>query len=230
MNTNLPLKSTSDSDLGAERAQESGQESGKYGDLVAASAPAAAPPASTMKDVEPPTQSDLPEHPISSQAEALVSLFLASAMPVPANSSNELRQAFADATVSLLKSTRPKDAIDHMGSSLLIALNFAGLNCLARAANCGDSSAARDLNLRSGIKIGSVVSDLMKALDARHGRGRYGVNVGTVNVESGGQAIVGTVESSNKRAPASPDTEHAEEAAAGEAMLATKSTVTKSAA
>ena len=240
MNTKLPLKPTSDSNC-AEGAQESGHELGKSGDLVPASAPAAALPVPTVKDppkastavAEAPTQSDLPEQvelQISSQAEALLSLCLASAVPAPADSSNELRQAFTDATISLLKSIKPKDAIDHMGSSLLIALNFAGLDCFARAANCSDSSAARDLNLRSGIKIGSVVSELMKALDARHGQGRYKVNVGTVNVESGGQAIVGNVANSDKRAPASPDAEHAEEAAADDAMLGTKSTVTKSAA
>lgn len=190
------------------------------------------PKASTAV-AEASTQRDLPEQTepqISSEAETLLSVFLASAMPVPAKASNELKQAFMDAAVSLLKSMKPKDAIDHMGGSLLVALNFAGLDCLARAANCGDNSAARDLNLRSGIKIGSVFSDLMKSLEARHGQGRHKVNVGTVNVESGGQAIVGNVETSDQRAPASPDAEHAEDAAADDAMLGTKSTVTKSAA
>jgi hypothetical protein len=194
----------------------SDHESGKSGGLVSAPAPAAVP-VPTVKDVEPtaspavgeaPTQSDLPEQvelQISSEAEALLSLFLAAAVPVPANSSIELRQALTDATVSLLKSIKAKDAIDHMGSSLLIAMNLAGLDCLARAAACGDNSAARDLNLRSGIKIGSVVSDLMKGLDARHGQGRYEVNVRSVNVEPGGQAIVGNVEHSDKPAPASSD-------------------------
>lgn len=193
----------------------SDHKSGKSGGLVSEPEPAAVP-LPTVKDVEPtaspavgeaPTQADLPEQElqISSEAEALLSVFLAAAVPVPANSSIELRQALTDATVSLLKSIKAKDAIDHMGSSLLIALNLAGLDCFARAAACGDNSAARDLNLRSGIKIGSVVSDLMKGLDARHGQGRYAVNVRSVNVEPGGQAIVGNVENSDKLAPASSD-------------------------
>ena len=215
MNAKLNSKPTSDSRLCPEGAG-SDHESGKSGGLVSVPAPAAVP-VPTVKDVEPtaspavgeaPTQSDLPEQvelQISSEAEALLSVFLAAAVPVPANSSIELRQALTDATVSLLKSIKAKDAIDPMGSSLLIALNLAGLDCFARAAACGDNSAARDLNLRSGIKIGSVVSDLMKGLDARHGQGRYAVNVRSVNVEPGGQAIVGNVENSDKPAPASSD-------------------------
>lgn len=215
MNAKLNSKPTSDSRLCPEGAG-SDHESGKSGGLVSVPAPAAVP-VPTVKDVEPtaspavgeaPTQSDLPEQvelQISSEAEALLSVFLAAAVPVPANSSIELRQALTDATVSLLKSIKAKDAIGHMGSSLLIALNLAGLDCFARAAACGDNSAARDLNLRSGIKIGSVVSDLMKGLDARHGQGRYAVNVRSVNVEPGGQAIVGNVENSDKPAPASSD-------------------------
>lgn len=211
MNAKLNSKSMFDLRLCPEGAG-SDHKSGKSGGLVSVPEPAAVP-VPTVKNVEPTAtpavgEADLPEQDelqISSEAEALLSVFLAAAVPVPANSSIELRQALTDATVSLLKSIKAKDAIDHMGSSLLIAMNLAGLDCFARAAACGDNSAARDLNLRSGIKIGSVVSDLMKGLDARHGQGRYAVNVRSVNVEPGGQAIVGNVENSDKPAPASSD-------------------------
>jgi hypothetical protein len=210
------LKDKHNSDLGlCPEGAGSDHNSGKSGGSVSEPEPAAVP-LPTAKDVEPtaspavgeaPTQADLPEPElqISPEAEALMSVFLAAAVPVPENSSSELRQALTDATVSLLKSIKAKDAFDQMGSSLLIAMNLAGLDCFARAAACGDNLAARDLNLRSGIKIGAVVSDLMKGLDARHGQGRYAVNVRSVNVEPGGQAIVGNVEHSDKPSSASAD-------------------------
>jgi hypothetical protein len=133
------------------------------------------------------------------EINASLPVFLAAAVPTPANCSNELREALTTAAVSLLESTRPQDALAQVGSSLLVALNLAGLDCLARAAYCSDGSPARELNLRFGIKVGSVVSDLMKTLDSRNGSGRQRMSVGTVNVESGGRAIVGNI-----GAPATP--------------------------
>jgi hypothetical protein len=54
----------------------------------------------------------------------------------------------------------------------------------------------RDLNLRHGMKGATIAADLLKALNDQRSEKPEKVTVGNVNVEAGGQAIVGNVEAS----------------------------------
>ena len=51
----------------------------------------------------------------------------------------------------------------------------------------------RQLELRSGMKGTEVAGNLIKLRDSRRGAGHQNVTVGSLKVESGGQAIVGHV-------------------------------------
>ena len=51
----------------------------------------------------------------------------------------------------------------------------------------------RQVELRSGMKGAEVVGNLIKLRDGRRGAGHQNVTVGSLKVESGGQAIVGNV-------------------------------------
>ena len=66
------------------------------------------------------------------------------------------------------------------------------MECLALAASSYDLR-VREANLRLSAKTTSAAVQVMEFRD-RLGRRPEGVTVGEVNVEAGGQAIVGTVE------------------------------------
>ena len=90
----------------------------------------------------------------------------------------------------------------------LVALNNAGMDGYRRAAQTNKLE-ARDVELRHAMKATGAVAEIIRTLDARRGRGPKSVNVGQVNVESGGQAIVGSVEapqrpSRSTESPSSP--------------------------
>ena len=89
-----------------------------------------------------------------------------------------------------------KDAAEQMLSMLAVSVASASLDCLMKATNAPSNyPEGRDHNLRHGLKGAAVAAELIKALDARRGRTPPTVTVGSVNVEAGGQAIVGNVDS-----------------------------------
>jgi hypothetical protein len=56
------------------------------------------------------------------------------------------------------------------------------------------SSERRDIELKAAFEGAGVLAKLLEAFDSHRGHGNRRVTVGNVNVESGGQAIVGNVE------------------------------------
>jgi len=102
----------------------------------------------------------------------------------------------AEAALDLYFDLAPSDATESILSMLAVSVASASLDCLTQAANANPTwIEGRDLNLRHGLKGAAVAAELVKVLDARHGNGPKKVTVGSVNVEAGGQAIVGNVES-----------------------------------
>jgi hypothetical protein len=115
----------------------------------------------------------------------------------------EFKELLASGPLDLYKSIKPIDALDSVLAMLLTAVTSTSLDCLAQAANLHPEQAKlRDLNLRLGFKGCTVANDLVKTLRGREKL--HKVTVGEVNVEAGGQAIVGNIES----APPSGDTKH----------------------
>jgi hypothetical protein len=61
--------------------------------------------------------------------------------------------------------------------------------------------AVRELNLRYGLKAAEVAAQLIRAREDRNREKPDRVSVGAVNVEAGGQAIVGNVKSGRNSVP-----------------------------
>lgn len=117
---------------------------------------------------------------------------------VPLGSEENRNWRLMDGAVGLYQSLKPQDPIESIIARLIVASTNATMDCLGRAAQCGESR-ARDLDLRYGLKAAPVVADLIKLLESRRGQSRPSVTVGAVNVEAGGQAIVGQVAVGDRR-------------------------------
>ena len=86
----------------------------------------------------------------------------------------------------------PKDPGESAICRLVVALTSASMQSLGRAAH-SDVLRYQETHLRMGTKGALAVGELIKLLDTLRGRNPPSVNVGQVNVQSGGQAIVGNV-------------------------------------
>lgn len=140
------------------------------------------------------TLTDKPEKEGKIPGESMLLLHLFAGAPSYVVNGKDAQASFQAASVNLYSELEPRDPPAAMLAALAVAVTNTSMDCLNRAVRCYDSLHARDLNLRHGLKGASIVRDLISALDSRHGRTPSGVNVGEVNVESGGQAIVGNVE------------------------------------
>ncbi len=83
------------------------------------------------------------------------------------------------------------DPVESIIDRLLVASTNAALSCYQRAA--GPETKVRQVELRSAMQGTGVVGNLIKLRDGRRGTGHQNVTVGSLKVESGGQAIVGNV-------------------------------------
>jgi hypothetical protein len=92
----------------------------------------------------------------------------------------------------------PADATDRNLATLIVGLQNATMTSLQHAAevNCPD---VRSQELRNAARAAKVVIELTEALDRHRGRNKQDVQVGQVTVESGGQAVVGNVNSDGRR-------------------------------
>jgi hypothetical protein len=103
-----------------------------------------------------------------------------------------------DGSLELYSSLHPENALQSVLASLIISVSNATNDCLSLAARVpAQELQHRDVNLRHGLKGAAVVTQLIDAFERVRGNRPGNVSVGKVNVESGGQAIVGTVQSSS---------------------------------
>jgi hypothetical protein len=108
---------------------------------------------------------------------------------------------FRNDAIALYAAIEPRDAIESLLARLMVGLSNAVMDCLGRAAQSGNWLEPRKLNLGFAVKGGLAVTQIVKALDHHRGQDRQKVTVGQVNVESGGQAIVGNVGPRGRRKP-----------------------------
>ena len=101
-------------------------------------------------------------------------------------------------TLRLYAALRPTNPVDSMLCQQIVAVHNAAMSSLGRAANTGNLR-AQEVNLRNGLKAASVFGGLSKLRHVLSGHGGESISVGQVNVEAGGQAIVGRVEVTDRR-------------------------------
>ena len=129
-------------------------------------------------------------------------LQLAGTVPRSQRDSASFPAALDDA-IATYKLMNPADPLDSALCRLIVALTNAGMDSLGRAAASAGLSQTQERDLKLGMKAAVTTADLIKVLDSRRVSGRQHLNVGPVNVQSGGQAIIGNI-SNTKSEPAPP--------------------------
>ena len=136
----------------------------------------------------------------SGDYHALGGLHCLLAAPYQHTQNGELSGRSVDGSFELYVGLKPQSALQSILSTLIVNVSNATNECLFLAAKIPPSELQhRDINLRHAFKGAAVVTQLVDALERVRGSRTGSVNVGNVNVESGGQAIVGTVQSNPPR-------------------------------
>jgi hypothetical protein len=99
-----------------------------------------------------------------------------------------------NATVGALVGIGPKDELEGMMAAQLIAAHNAAMECYRRAMIGEQTFEGRRENLSQANKLSRTYATLLDALNHHRGKGQQKVTVEHVHVHSGGQAVVGMVE------------------------------------
>ena len=101
--------------------------------------------------------------------------------------------------LELYESLSPADGAEGMLAAQMVGTHFAALDCLRRAAIMNQTFEGRDMALKHAQKLLALYTKQLDTLNKHRGKGQQKVTVEHVNVQSGGQAIVGNVEAGGKR-------------------------------
>jgi hypothetical protein len=118
------------------------------------------------------------------------------------------------ATVAALIGIGPKDELEGMMAAQLIAAHNAAMECYRRAMLGEQTFECRRENLSQANKLSRTYAMLLEALNRHRGKGQQKVTVEHVHVHSGGQAVVGMVETPGGGTPSkSEEQPHAKQIA-----------------
>jgi hypothetical protein len=98
------------------------------------------------------------------------------------------------ATVYALIGISPRDELEGMLAAQLIACHNASMECYRRAMLGEQSFEGRHEALTQANKLSRTYATLLECLNRHRGKGQQKVTVEHVHVHSGGQAVVGVVE------------------------------------
>ena len=111
----------------------------------------------------------------------------------PSGMDEEQKQDRMFAAIAALQGIKPRDEIEGMLGVQMVATHSAAMDCLGRAMLEDQTLEGRDLNLKHGTKLLTLYARQMETLDKHRGKGQQKMTIEYVNVEAGGQAIVGNV-------------------------------------
>lgn len=100
----------------------------------------------------------------------------------------------SNAILDALYAMKPQDEFEGMLITQLIALHFQSMEYLSQAGNKNAPQQARDVYINRSTKLGRLFNEKLEALMRYRRKGAQQVVVQHVNVEQGGQAIVGNVQ------------------------------------
>lgn len=98
------------------------------------------------------------------------------------------------AAVAALVGIGPKDELEGMMAAQLLAAHSAAMECYRRAMLGEQTFEGRRENLSQANKLSRTYAVLLDTLNHHRGKGQQKVTVEHVHVHSGGQAVVGMVE------------------------------------
>ncbi len=100
-----------------------------------------------------------------------------------------------EGTISAVIAISPRDEIEGMIETQLIAAHNASMECFRRAMIWEQTFEGRKENPNQANKLSCTYSALLEALNRHRGKGQQKVTVEHIHVHQGGQAIVGNVQS-----------------------------------
>jgi hypothetical protein len=114
-------------------------------------------------------------------------------IPMPPGIGDTQRDALYVKAIDLFESIGPADAIEGMLAAQMVGTHNATMECLRRAMIYDQSLEAQKVYLSQAERLMNLYTRHVDALARHRGSGQPNITVGQVNVESGGQAIVGNV-------------------------------------
>jgi hypothetical protein len=129
--------------------------------------------------------------------DALALVQVTAAMAIPLNVTEESEEVLAESAEVLYHDFRAADPIDSILATLMCGISSMTMDAIARGKR-SQTLEQREMELKSATRGALVMAELTKAYDGRRARGKQTVNVGQVNVEAGGQAVVGNVTSASR--------------------------------
>ena len=122
---------------------------------------------------------------------------------VMAGCNNEDQQKMLDNTMVGISDIKPKDTIEAMLAAQILAIHNATMRNLTRANGLLSSRSYKEIELGSKAfnvanKLARTYTMQMEALQRYRGKGQQKMVIEHVNVNSGGQAVIGNVEASRK--------------------------------
>ena len=106
---------------------------------------------------------------------------------------DEDRNAQIVRALELYEDLKPSSSAEGMLAAQMVGTHSAALECLRRAALPNQSYEGRNMALNQAQKLMTLYTKQLATLDKHRGKGQQKVIVEHVNVEPGGQAIVGHV-------------------------------------
>jgi hypothetical protein len=105
--------------------------------------------------------------------------------------------AHRSATFAILTGIGPTDVIEGMLAAQMSAIHSAAMESFRRAAGYGQKE--REHELKNALKLTNIFTHQIAALDKHRGKGQQSVTVKHVHVEAGGQAVVGNVQTTQRK-------------------------------
>jgi hypothetical protein len=113
---------------------------------------------------------------------------------IPTDESREKQLEKLTAAVIAMRSIKPEDGVESLLAAQMIATHSAAMEWKRRAARPEHSLEGADFCLRQAAKLLALFLKQVDTLNRKRRGGQQKVTVEHVQVESGGQAIVGHVE------------------------------------
>ncbi len=105
----------------------------------------------------------------------------------------ETLRSAANQAAALLAGIQPRDELESMLATQMIACHNAAMDCVKQAMIKGQTRESRQASLNNGAKLMQVFTHQMETLRKRRTGGQQKMVVEHVHVNEGGQAVVGTV-------------------------------------
>ncbi len=129
---------------------------------------------------------------------------------LPAGLSKDEKLERMKSAMVMFREIRPQGNLEGMLAAQMVAAHSTAMEFLRRAMHEEQSLVGQTQNLNHAMKLMSMYTRQLEVLDKHRGKGQQKVTVEYVNVEAGGQAIVGQVEAGRgpkrkrRKGPATP--------------------------